>query len=126
MAAGIPLTDADRWPWLERLRQELAGGADVVVTCSALKRSYRDVLRGAGGVRFVFLDLAEPLAEERAATRSGHFMGAGLVPSQFSALERPGPDEDDVVLLDAGQPVELLVPLVVQRLGADPAAPSPP
>lgn len=105
MSAGVPLDDADRAPWLDRLRDVLSGRSDVVLACSALKRRYRDVLRGAGGVGFVFLDLDVETACARLAGREGHFMRADMVESQFEALERPTDDEADVVTVDAGPSV---------------------
>jgi carbohydrate kinase (thermoresistant glucokinase family) len=101
MSAGEPLTDDDRWPWLRRLADELAGDDRIVVACSALKRRYRDVLREPEGVRFVFLDVDRDTAHDRARHRIGHFMGAGMVASQFDALEPPGDDEGDVTVVDA-------------------------
>jgi gluconokinase len=86
MSAGIPLTDEDRRPWLERLAAELAAGDPVVVTCSALKRRYRDVLRSAGSVRFVYLEIDRQLAADRMA-----------------------PDETDVITIDASSPIPDLV-----------------
>ncbi len=114
MAAGTPLTDEDRWPWLERVRETLAVGlaaaapADaapvaggVVVACSALRRAYRDLLRGAGpGVGFVYLEVARAEIEERLGQRHGHFFPPALVASQFATLEAPSPDEEpDVIAL---------------------------
>lgn len=101
MAAGVPLDDDDRRPWLDRLAAELGGQEALVVACSALKRSYRDHLRRVDGVRFVFLDLGPDEARDRVANRSGHFMGAEMIESQFAALQRPGPDERDVTTVDA-------------------------
>lgn len=101
MSAGEPLTDDDRWPWLQRLAAELAGDERIVVACSALKRRYRDVLRTADGVRFVFLDVDRDTAHARAEHRVGHFMGAGMVASQFDALEPPADHEGDVAVVDA-------------------------
>lgn len=101
MAAGTPLTDADRQPWLERVRDELASGDRIVVACSALKRAYRDILRGAGGVRFVFLDVDEPTARQRTRDRTAHWMSEQMVQSQFDTLERPSDDEQDIVTVDA-------------------------
>ncbi|MET0908262.1 MAG: gluconokinase, partial [Ilumatobacteraceae bacterium] len=116
MSAGEPLTDDDRWPWLARLRAELRHSDSIVVACSTLKRRYRDLLRHAGEVRFVFLDLDADTAQGRAAHREGHYMGAGMVASQFDALERPGPDETDVVTVDARGDVDGIVRDVVDRL----------
>ncbi|HEY4333959.1 MAG TPA: gluconokinase, GntK/IdnK-type [Ilumatobacteraceae bacterium] len=118
MAAGIPLTDADRWPWLARLRHELRGDDPIVVTCSALKRSYRDMLRGAGDVRFVLLDIDPATARDRTASREGHFMRAEMVSSQFDTFERPQPDELDVAVVDASRPVADVVGETVAALAA--------
>ncbi|MFO1288257.1 MAG: gluconokinase [Rubrivivax sp.] len=117
MAAGTPLTDADRQGWLETIAAELAaakrGGEGLVVTCSALKRRYRDVLRGdvlrggAGDVRFVFLHGPEQLLASRLAARQGHYMPASLLPSQLAALEPPAADED-ALALSIEQPPEAL------------------
>lgn len=114
MRSGQPLDDDDRAPWLERLVREL-GDAPVVMTCSALKRRYRDVLRTPGGVRFVFLDLDETTALARLRDRSGHFMGPSMVASQFAALERPD-DEHDVIRLDADEPLDSNVARVLVEL----------
>ena len=100
MAAGAPLTDEDRWPWLAALRQAIRAEDLVVVTCSALKRVYRDALRGAGDVRFVELVIDPDEARQRLATRPGHFMGPVMVDSQFEALEPFGNDETDVAKVD--------------------------
>lgn len=99
MAAGIPLTDADRAGWLRALSQRLAEArssrAGLVMSCSALKRAYRDVLRaGDPGVRFIFLDGPREVIAERLASRAGHYMPASLLDSQLATLETPGPDED--------------------------------
>lgn len=106
MARGIALDDADRWPWLDRIGGVLADAlrhpAGVVVACSALRRAYRDRLRGAApGVRFVFLDGGPATIEARMAARRGHYMPATLLASQWATLERPAADEHDVVRVDA-------------------------
>jgi gluconokinase len=100
MARGEPLTDADRWPWLDRVAQTLATRAPVIVGCSALKRSYRDRLRaGAGGpLHFVHLTGTPALIAARMAARKGHFMPPALLDSQFATLEPPGPDEGAITL----------------------------
>jgi gluconokinase len=99
MAAGIPLTDDDRRGWLlaiaARLREAKRAGVGLVVSCSALKRNYRDLLRSAGAldVRFVYLAGSRALLAERMANRRGHFMPPALLESQLSILEEPSPDE---------------------------------
>jgi gluconokinase len=107
MAAGHPLTDADRWPWLAaigdwidaRRRAHQPG----VVSCSGLKRTYRDVLRhGRPNVRMVLLDGSRELIERRLVARHGHFMRAAMLDSQFADLEYPQPDEPvTIVSVDA-------------------------
>jgi carbohydrate kinase (thermoresistant glucokinase family) len=109
MASGTPLTDEDRWPWLAALRRALRQEQDVVVACSALRRVYRDVLRSAGGVRFVHLDVTADEAARRLASRPGHYMRAGMVASQVAALEPPAPDESDIAILPAQAPPATLV-----------------
>lgn len=102
MQAGTPLTDADRADWLDRLGAELAARpAGAVLACSALKLAYRDRLRAASpGLRFAWLDLDPRDAEARVAQRGAHFFPAGLVASQFEALEPPL-NEPGVLRLDA-------------------------
>ena len=102
MASGHPLTDDDRWPWLAAVRRAMRGERQVVVACSALRRAYRDALRAADDVGFVYLAVDRDEALRRVAGRTGHFMGAAMVESQFEALEPPGADERDVVSIDAG------------------------
>jgi gluconokinase len=109
MSNGIALTDEDRWPWLSSMRDALASQDRVVVTCSALKKSYRDLLRTAGSVQFVFLVIDRSLALDRIAARKGHFMTAQMVESQFATLEVPGSDEPDVIAVDARLTVEQIV-----------------
>lgn len=107
MRQGLPLTDEDRAGWLERLAGELRRQpAGAVLTCSALKRAYRDALRlGAPRLRFVHLALSEHQALERVAARTDHFYPPSLVASQFEALEDPG-GEPDVLVVDATQHVD--------------------
>jgi gluconokinase len=107
MSAGIPLTDDDRWGWLNALRDAAVatpGGA--VVACSCLKKKYRDVMRNVSDdvqVRFVYLRLTSEVVMERVKGRKGHFFEATLVKSQFEALEEPSEEEVDVdvVVVDA-------------------------
>ncbi|GBQ88056.1 gluconokinase [Gluconacetobacter johannae DSM 13595] len=103
MAAGIPLTDEDRWPWLALCRQwidaRIAEGGGGILTCSALKRAYRDVLRqGTDQVVFVYLKVPEPILQARLARRKGHYMPPSLLPSQLATLEEPAPDEHALVI----------------------------
>jgi gluconokinase len=115
MQNGVPLTDADRAGWLESLGAELArhsGGA--VLSCSALKRAYRDRLRAASpGLRFVWLDLDASAALARVAQRPAHFFPAGLVATQFQTLESPL-GEAGVLRVDALLPAERIVEQVLQ------------
>ena len=121
MGAGIPLSDAERWPWLAAVRRELRDRESVVVSCSALRRSYRDALRAAGGVRFVYLSVDRAEAESRARSRVGHFMAASMVDGQFSALEVPGPEESDVATVDAASdPATVVADAVAQLARTEP------
>lgn len=108
MAAGSALSDDDRWPWLTAVRRAMRENENVVVACSALKRSYRDALRRAEGVCFVYLELDRREAHRRLERRAGHFMRAEMVDSQFAALEPPTAGEGDVVTLDGDQTVDAL------------------
>lgn len=99
MHAGTPLTDADRAPWLDRVAAWLAEHPDGVVSCSALKRAYRDRLRQAApDARLVLLDVPEAVLAKRLAHRPAHFMPAALLSSQLATLERPEADERAVVI----------------------------
>lgn len=117
MASGVPLTDADRWDWLTALRQNsmqlIASGSEgVVLTCSALKRKYRDVIRVAAynnpsiQIHFIYLDASEDVLLKRVAARKGHYMGANMVHSQFNILERPQEDEADIMSVDVSKTQE--------------------
>jgi carbohydrate kinase (thermoresistant glucokinase family) len=122
MKAGIALTDKDREQWLRslarRLRQAKDAGTGIVIACSALKRSYRDILRAqAKEVRFVFLRGGRALIAERLAGRRGHYMPASLLESQIATLEEPAPDEDAWVA-DINDPPETLVAALVTRASA--------
>jgi len=109
MAAGTPLTDADRWPWLDRLAAEMAEvnarGANAVLACSALKQAYRDRLDRAGNVRVVHLKGDEATIAARLAGRSHRYMPATLLASQFATLEEPA----GAVVVDIRDPVPVQV-----------------
>jgi carbohydrate kinase (thermoresistant glucokinase family) len=130
MSRGEPLSDADRWPWLDRLADELArereAGRNVVLACSALRRSYRDRLRrGASNLRLVYLNGDKSLILERLQACTEHFMPAGLLDSQFAALEEPGSDEAPIVI-DVTPPVEILMSRLPRLLRASPSSAPPP
>jgi gluconokinase len=119
MRLGQPLTDDDRWDWLTILREEsirrLVGGSEgVVVTCSALKRKYRDVIRVAPYyspnllVHFIYLHAPEEVLLERVGARQGHYFGADMVRSQVAILEPPTAEETDVISVDvSGLPADI-------------------
>jgi gluconokinase len=116
MRTGIPLSDDDRWPWLDRVAAALATQAPVIIGCSALRRAYRDRLRaGAGGpLQFIHLSGSRDLIAGRMAARSGHYMPASLLDSQFAALEAPGPDEALTIPID--QPLPALIDAIATHL----------
>jgi gluconokinase len=124
MRQGVPLDDADRAGWLDRLGRELARHeAGAVLTCSALKRSYRDILRAAApGLRFVHLALSQQQALQRVAERGGHFYPPSLVASQFAALEDPA-GEPGVLAVDACRPLDEVARQVVRWLRPPGASP---
>lgn len=120
MASGVPLNDDDRRPWLARLHgligERLASGGGAVIACSALRRRYRDQLRGElAGVRFVYLEGNFELIRSRMEARSGHYMKAEMLRSQFEALEPPGPDEALPVSIEP--PVEEIAAAILDGLG---------
>ncbi len=122
MSAGIPLDDRDRTGWLRaiagRIRRANDSGEGVVVSCSALKRAYRDMIRAEGGaVRFVFLRGERSLIAERLAARKGHYMPPALLDSQFAALEEPSIDED-VWVVDIDASPDAIVASLVARVAA--------
>jgi gluconokinase len=121
MAAGDPLDDADRWPWLRLIAAWIdartAAGEPGIITCSALKRAYRDVLRREG-VRFVHLTGSRHLLAQRMRERSGHFMPPSLLESQLATLETPGKDEA-AITIDIALAPEAQVAAVLAWLGSD-------
>ena len=120
MHAGIPLTDADREPWLAALHAIIARAIErrehTIVACSALKTRYRDRLRGRlRTVRFVYLRADPATLERRLAARTSHFFNPALLPSQFDALEEP--DEETAVIVDAAAPPERILGAIREALG---------
>lgn len=109
MRAGHPLTDDDRWPWLDRVAAVLAADAPVIIGCSALRRAYRDRLRaGAGGpVQFVHLAGSRELLAKRMSARTGHYMPLSLLDTQLAALEPPSPDE--ALTIDIDQTLDAII-----------------
>jgi gluconokinase len=120
MAAGTPLTDDDRWPWLHAIAAAIderrARGEQTVVACSALRRAYRDILIGdRNDVRLVYLKGSRDLIAERMRARKDHFMPPALLDSQFRTLEEPGPDENCITVEIGGTPDEI-VRTIMERL----------
>ncbi len=117
MRAGIPLTDEDRWPWLRAIAawmdERIAAGESAVLGCSALKRSYRDVLLGGRPqARMIFLDVDPEELARRLAARHGHFFSEKLLGSQLAAVDPPQPDEHVISVAETDQPastVELII-----------------
>ncbi|MET0207968.1 MAG: gluconokinase [Burkholderiaceae bacterium] len=119
MQAGQPLTDEDRWGWLDQLGRMLAGQAPVVLSCSALKRAYRDRLRAASpGLRFIYLDIGKDVALTRVTARAaGHIFPASLVDSQFATLEPPQ-GEPGVMTVSAELAPDVQLTQIMQLLNA--------
>ena len=118
MAAGIPLTDEDRWPWLDAMNRQLrahAGdGSFVFIACSALRQVYRDRLaEGVPGLRFIYLKGSRELIRQRLQARQGHFMPPALLESQFATLEEPV----DAIVAPVDQPAPEIVQHVLAEIG---------
>jgi carbohydrate kinase (thermoresistant glucokinase family) len=121
MSRGAPLTDADRWPWLDAIAQWIderrADRAPGIVSCSALKRIYRERIVGArSGVRLVYLRGSREMIAARLARRAHHFMPAALLASQFEALEEPQPDERPVIVPIEATPARIAA-TIISELG---------
>jgi gluconokinase len=126
MRSGQPLDDADRAGWLDAIARELGDEQryprGLVLTCSALRRTYRDRLRAATrGLRFLFLRIDASAAHQRLQHRAHHFMPASLVPSQFATLEPPAPEETDIATLDASAAPATVLAAALQALRRAPA-----
>lgn len=124
MHAGIPLTDDDRWPWLqaiaEAIDRDAVAGTPVVIACSALKRTYRAILvHGREDVRIVYLKGSQELIERRLALRTGHFMPASLLGSQFATIEEPLPSEH-IITVNIDATVDDIVARIIEKLHAPP------
>jgi gluconokinase len=123
MSAGEPLNDEDRGPWLDTIAtwivEHTTAGVPGIITCSALKRRYRDVLRG-NNVVFVHLTGSKDLIGRRLAARNDHYMPASLLDSQVEALEPPEPDEN-AITIDAGRTPAEEATAIVRRLGLTPS-----
>ena len=133
MRRGTPLTDADRLPWLRKIAEEIDGwrarGECGVLTCSALKRSYRDIIIGdRRDVVLLYLRGSRELIHQRMVARHGHFMPVALLDSQFATLEEPTPDEHPIVVDIGGKPVEIAQEIVCRLVDrqhqTDPPAPA--
>ena len=117
MRSGIPLTDEDRQPWLRAIAawmdEHIAGDEPAVMTCSALKRSYRDTLLGGRpGVRMVFLAPDREVLAKRLAARQGHFFSGQLLGTQLDALEPPQPDENVITVNPVGNPADTVTSII--------------
>ncbi|WP_375466031.1 gluconokinase [uncultured Methylobacterium sp.] len=128
MHAGSALDDEDRAPWLAAIavwiRHRLAAGESGVIVCSALRRTYRDVLTGGSAcVRVVYLDGSRALIAGRLAARHGHFMPSTLLDSQFAVLEPPGPDEYPIVVAIDAEPEAIVACILAQVRDAGVAGP---
>ena len=123
MRAGIPLTDAERAPWLEALRALIAGwiaaGKNAVLACSALKRTYRERLRIAPDVRVVYLKGTPQLLQQRLHARVGHFMTEGMLQSQLATFEEPQGQDDQAVVVDIAQSPGDIVSAIRAKLGLE-------
>ena len=129
MRSGVPLTDADRGPWLAAIAawmdKQIAAGESAVGGCSALKRSYRDeLLAGRAAAQMAFLGVTRELAHARLISRHGHFFTAKLMDSQFAELEPPH-DEPRVIVFDAAEPSGQLIDEIIERLGLAAQAATP-
>jgi carbohydrate kinase (thermoresistant glucokinase family) len=119
MRSGTPLTDAERMPWLRKIAEEIDGwrgrGESGVVTCSALKRSYRDIIIGdRHDVALVYMKGSRELIHQRMVARHEHFMPVALLDSQFATLEEPTPDEHPIIADVSGKPADIVHEIVCQ------------
>ncbi|KLT65239.1 gluconokinase [Pedobacter sp. BMA] len=118
MAAGIPLTDGDRLDWLNLIakvgRDHAAAGTNCIIACSALKKAYRDLLRVENPtIHFIYLEGTFELIHERISKRSHQYMPSSLLKSQFDTLEKPGLEEEDVLVVSIDQPIDKIITKIV-------------
>lgn len=114
MRSGIPLNDEDRFPWLNLISNAVFAMSNVndisIIICSALKRKYRDIIRGENeNVHFIYLKGSYDVIADRLAKRKGHYQKTGMLQSQFDTLEEPTADEKDVYIVNTEQPLERVV-----------------
>jgi gluconokinase len=126
MHSGIPLTDDDRWPWLKAIAawvdEKRQAGENAIITCSALKKSYRDILIGPRkDVGLIYLKGDEELIAQRLSKRHGHFMPKDLLRSQFQTLQEPGPDEHPITVSIAPPPEEIAA-AILRELRTQPSS----
>lgn len=119
MAAGIPLTDADRFDWLKLIakvgHEHVSKGTTCIIACSALKKAYRDILRSDNSsILFIYLQGSFNLIHERLAGRQGHYMPAALLTSQFETLEEPKADEYDVLVVSIDQEIPEIINEIIE------------
>lgn len=124
MQRGEPLTDQDRLPWLraigECMDEQISAGGSAIVACSALKRSYRDLLLGGRpDATIAFLQIDKEVAARRLAARHGHFFNPALIDSQFADLEPPRPDETGVVVVPVGDRADATAEEIIRRLALE-------
>lgn len=120
MSAGIPLTDEDRWPWLAKVGEALRGTEGHVVSCSALKKKYRQAIAASAqrSVKFIHLHGSREVLTQRISARKGHFMPASLLDNQLATLEIPGSDEQ-AITIDIDQPVEVILDAALLLLNSE-------
>jgi len=126
MSSGVPLTDADRWPWLDAIGKAIHDASGpVIVACSGLKRIYRERLEAAAGrpVLFLFLDASKETLASRLGNRKGHFMPASLLDSQLATLEPPAPDEP-AIRISVEPPVDQVVEAALAALAGHGVVPA--
>ncbi|MBC6112557.1 gluconokinase [Pedobacter fastidiosus] len=121
MASGIPLTDADRYDWLKLIgevgKREVDNNINCIIACSALKKSYRDIIRAENeNLIFIYLKGSFELIESRLSSRKGHYMPKGLLKSQFDVLEEPKDEETDVITIEINQDISEIINEIIKSV----------